>query len=155
MIIERELQPLERFVWLASHGVNLSDLIGQLISAIGNEIGQSRVCGRPIAAHVVGKRQFETAITFIRLQLRFPQRRLTIAALDRDVHLVAMIASSGRLQLCRFPCNGVCLIQFSRDEKNATQITLRCDGKRVEFHRLPGLPLGLINSPQINNHSGQ
>jgi hypothetical protein len=120
VIIKRDLQPLERFVFLAAHGVNLSDLIGQPISAIGNEISQCRVCGRAIAAHVLGEGELETAIAFIGLELRFSQRRLTITALDRDEHLVAMIASSGWLQLRCFACYRVCLVQFSRDEKDAT-----------------------------------
>jgi len=39
---------------------------------------------------------------------------------DRDVHLVAMIASCCWLQLRCFACYRICLIQFSRDEKDAS-----------------------------------
>ena len=59
VIIERDLQPFESFVCLASHGVNLSDLIGKTVPARGYELGQSRVCCLTIAADVMGERQFE------------------------------------------------------------------------------------------------
>jgi hypothetical protein len=39
MIIERDLQPLESFVCLTAHGVNLSDLIGESIASMGDKIG--------------------------------------------------------------------------------------------------------------------
>ena len=35
----------------------------------------------------------------------------------------------------------------------AVSITLRCDGKRIEFYRLASLPLGLIEPPQIKDRS--
>ena len=54
------------------------------VPAVGDEVGQSRVCRRSISAHVLREREFETAITFVGLQLRFTQRRFTVAALNRD-----------------------------------------------------------------------
>ena len=59
MIVERDLQPLESFIVLATHRVNLSDLVGQIIPTVGDEIGQRRVCRCAIAAHVLIERELE------------------------------------------------------------------------------------------------
>jgi len=56
VIVERDLQPLESFVYLASHGINLGDLKGQAISAVGDEVGQGRVCCLAVTAYVLCER---------------------------------------------------------------------------------------------------
>src|SRR5206468_6771436 len=105
--------------------------------------------------HVLSERELETAITFIGLQLRFSQRGLAIAALRSDQRLPPMTRSRGRLQLCRFACRRIGLIQFSGKEESSRQITLRYNGKRIEFHRMASLPLGLMEPPQIKDRSRQ
>ena len=131
MIIERDLQPFESFVFLASHGVNLSDLIGESIPSIGDEIGQCRVCRLTITADVLRDREFETAKAVIRLQLRFAQGRLAVAALGSD--------RAPAIDDCEAPagCNSaalrasrVCFIQFSGKEKNSRQIDLASTAER-------------------------
>jgi hypothetical protein len=146
-IVEGDLQPLESFVFLATHGVNLSDLIREPFSGLGQQIGQGRVGGLTISDHLLRDGEFETAITFVRFQLRFTQGRLAVAALGGDEYLPSMTGSTGRLQVCGPACGRICLIQFSGIEKNASQIAVRCSRQRVEFHRLPCLTLGLIDSP--------
>src|SRR5882724_397877 len=102
MIIERDLQPLESFVFLSSHRVELSDLIRQPIPPVGDEVSQSRICSLTISDHVLRNRELETAITFVRFQFRFAKRRF-ITARDSNEYLVAMSGSGRRLQLRRFP----------------------------------------------------
>src|SRR5262249_35964648 len=155
VIVERDLQPLESFVFLTAHRVNLSNLIGQHIAAIGDQVVQCRVCRLPISTHILRDREFETAITLIGLQLSFSQCRLAVAALSSNQRLPSMGGSRRGLQLSRLPCYGVCLIQFSSEEENSSQGALRNNGKRVEFNCLATLPLGLINSPQITDQAGE
>ena len=71
MIIERDLQPFESFVSLASHGVSLSDLIVQALSASGHEFGQSRVRRLAITAHVMCECELKTTKVIVWLELRF------------------------------------------------------------------------------------
>src|SRR5262249_17962095 len=97
----------------------------------------------------------ETAITLVGFQLSFSQRRLAVAALGSNQRLPSMAGSRRGLQLRRLPCYGVCLVQFSSEEKNSSQVALRNYGKRVEFNCLATLPLGLIKSPQIDDQTGE
>src|SRR2546423_1602700 len=99
--------------------------------------------------------ELETAIAFIRFQLSLAQRRLTIAALDCDQHLEPTTGSSGRVQLCRFACNRVRLVQLSLKEKTTSEVVLRRIRKRIQFHCLPSLVLRLIRFTQINDDSRQ
>src|SRR3984893_11165051 len=101
------------------------------------------------------ERELETAIAFVRFQLSFPQRRLTVAALECDQHLESMSGSGGRVQLRRFARNRVRLVQLSLKEKNTSEVVLRRKRQRVQFHRLPGLFFGLIRFTQINDDSRQ
>ena len=93
---------------------------------------------------MVCERELEMAVAWVRLQLGFAQRRLTVAALHGDQYLESMAGSSGRLQLRGFARSCICLIEFSPDEKNAGQIILRRIGKWVQLYCLSGLLLRLI-----------
>ena len=66
---------------------------------------------------MVCEREFETAVAWVRLQLGFAQRRLTVAALHGDQYLESMAGSSGRLQLRGFARSCICLIEFSLGRK--------------------------------------
>src|SRR5438128_5574706 len=101
------------------------------------------------------ERELETTIAWVGFKLRFPQRRLTIAALDCDQHLEPTTGSSGRVQLCRFACNRVRLVQLSLKEKNTSEVVLRRIRKRIQFHCLQSLVLRLIRFTQINDDSRQ
>src|SRR2546423_10309748 len=155
MIVERDLQPFESFIFLASHGVHLSDLIGQVIPPIGSEVSQSSICRLTISDHILRNSELETAITFIGLQLRFSQGGRAVAALRSHHRLPSMTGSRGRLQLCCFACRRICLVQFSGEKENSRQVALRYNGKRIEFYRMASLPLGLIEPPQIKDRSRQ
>ena len=96
------------------------------------------------------------AKAFVRLELRFAQGCLAVAALNSDEHLPSMTGSSDD------GCNSATLrpaasasSSFPAIEKDSRQVELRRNRQRVEFHRLPRLTLGLINSPQINDDSRQ
>src|SRR5215471_2493289 len=127
-IIKRDLQPLEGFVFLATYGVNLSDLIRKTLPSLGNQLGQGRVGCLTISDHILRDREFETAITFVGFQSSFRQGRLTVTALGSNEYLPSMIASTGGLQFSGLACSRVCLIQFSGIEKNARQIALGYSG---------------------------
>src|SRR5262249_22046846 len=133
----------------------LSDLIRHLILVIGNEIGQSHVRCRTISAHIMREREFETAIALVWCQLSFTQSRLAVATLDCNHRLPSMSASSGRMQLCRFARNRIRFIEFSLKEKITSQSVLRWEGKRVDFHCLPSLFLGLVEFTKVNDGSSQ
>src|SRR4026208_1613253 len=65
MIIVGNLQPLEGPVRFAAPSVNLSNLVRQQVSVIGNHVGQRRVRGHSIPSRVIRKREFETMIAFV------------------------------------------------------------------------------------------
>ena len=130
-------------------------LIRQLISTVGDDVGQSSICRLTISDHILRNSELETAITFVGFQLRFSQGRRAVAALRSHHRLPSMTGSRGRLQLRRFPCRCICLVQFSGEEESSRQITLRYNRKRIEFHRMASLPLTLIDPPQIKDRSRQ
>src|SRR5262249_36766568 len=108
-----------------------------------------------ISDHMLSDREFETPITFVWFQLRFTQGRRAVPSLGGDEYLPSTIGSAGRLQLGGLACNRICLIKFSGIEKNASQIGLRYNSQRVEFHPLARLTLGLVKSPKVNDQAGQ
>src|SRR5574338_44058 len=99
--------------------------------------------------------QLEPPKAGVGLQLRFAQGCFAVPALGGDEHLEAMTACTSRLQVSGFAGNRVCFLQFSSIEKDASEIALRDSRQRVEFYRLACLPLWLVESPEINNDSGQ
>ena len=80
MIIVGNLQPLEGLVRFAAPSVNLSNLVRQQVSVIGDHIGQRCVRGRSIPSRVMCKREFETPVTFVRLKLSFAQSGVAITS---------------------------------------------------------------------------
>jgi len=64
-----------------------------------------------------------------------------------------MRGSGGRMQLCRFPRNRVCLIELALKPKSTSEVVLRRKCKRIQFSGLPGLFLRLIRFTQINDDS--
>src|SRR6266567_766640 len=97
------------------------------------------------------QRELETPIAWVGLELSLPQRHLAITVLDCDQHLESMTGSSGRLQLRGSAPSCIRLVEFSADEKNASQIILWRIGKRIQIHCLTSLFLRLIEFTQIHD----
>src|SRR3954469_2957797 len=102
VIIEPDLQPFESFIPLASHCVNLGDLIGIAVPSRSDELGQSCIRCGVIAADMMSERQFEETKSVVGLELRFSQSCVAVAALNGDEYLPAVTGRGGRLQFRLF-----------------------------------------------------
>src|SRR6185312_6812420 len=145
----------ESLVVFAAPGIDLSDLIRQEVSVLGDQLGKGFVCRTTLAARIVCEREFETSVAFVRLKLSFTQRRFTIATLERHKDLEAMVARGGRLQFRRLASCSFSLVEVSLGEKNTGQADSGLVGEGVEFNRLSGHLPTLFKSAKINHHSRQ
>src|SRR6266576_6068750 len=146
MIVEGDLQPLKRFVLFTAQGISLGNLISQAILIFGDQLRQRRVRRLPLSTYVVSERMLETSKRHVRLQFCFAQSAFAVISLHRDQHLPSVTRRGSWLYFCHFAPARVCFIQFSRNEKNATEIELRRHRQWVEFYCLAGLALGLIHA---------
>src|SRR5438094_6102913 len=69
------------------------------------------------------------------LFVKFAEQGSTVFAYPAILRAIEMV---GR--------ENVYFVVFSLDEKHASQVVLRRNRKRVEFHCISGLPLGLVES---------
>ena len=133
MIIVGNLQPLEGLVRFAAPSVNLSNLVRQQVSVIGDHVGQRFVRGRSIPSRVMCKREFETPVAFVRLKLRVAQSGVAVTTQDCHDDLPAVVACAGRLQFCRFARFGIGFVEFSFSQEDAGEIPSRQISERIKF----------------------